>query len=121
MEELVRQQWLIPFFPLVAAAIQSLLKRPNRKLSAALSIGAMSLSCVAALHALFTTLGGGHHEAVRAIWNFTWFEYGTTKLQLGFILDPLTAAMAAMVAFVGLMIFINATGYMAEDENFTRF
>src|ERR1043166_8487377 len=29
--------------------------------------------------------------------------------------------MAATVTFVGLMIFINATGYMAEDENFTRF
>ena len=43
------------------------------------------------------------------------------SLQLGFILDPLTAGMAAMVTFVGLMIFINATGYMAEDENFTRF
>ena len=124
MEELVRQQWLIPFFPLVAAAIQSLLKRPQRKLSAALSIGAMSVSCILALRALFATLGGGHggeHEVTRAIWNFTWFNYGGTGMQLGFVLDPLTAGMAAMVTFVGLMIFIFATGYMAEDENFTRF
>src|SRR5439155_22874711 len=34
---------------------------------------------------------------------------------------PLTAAMALMVAFVGFWIFVNATGYMAEDDNFTRF
>src|ERR1043166_7062015 len=124
MEGLVRQQWLIPFFPLVAAAIQSLLKREQRKLSAALTIGAMSASCIVALRAFFATIGGGHgehHDIGRAVWNFTWFEFGTTKLQLGFILDPLTAGMAAMVTFVGLMIFINATGYMAEDENFTRF
>src|ERR1041385_8259061 len=117
MHDLVRQQWLIPFFPLVAAGIQSLLRREQRKLSGTLSIGAMSLSCIMALRAFFGAMAGDHHE----VWNFTWFEFGTTKLQLGFILDPLTAGMAAMVTFVGLMIFINATGYMAEDENYTRF
>jgi NADH-quinone oxidoreductase subunit L len=119
MEELARQQWLIPFVPLVAAAVQSLLNRRQRKLSAGLAIGAMSLSCILSLRALFATLGGEHQWP--AVANFTWFEFGTTKLQLGFILDPLTAAMAAMVTFVGLMIFIFATGYMAEDDNFTRF
>ena len=125
IDELVKQQWLIPFFPLVAAAIQSLLKRPSRKVSATLCIGAMGISCILALRALFATLGAGHggehHEVERAIWNFTWFKFGSASLELGFILDPLTAGMAAMVAFVGFWIFVNATGYMAEDDNFTRF
>jgi NADH-quinone oxidoreductase subunit L len=119
MEALIGQQWLIPFFPLVAAAIQSLLPRSQRKLSAGLCIGAMSLSCIVASRAFFATIGGEHHWPLFK--NFTWFEFGSTQLQLGFILDPLTAGMAAMVTFVGLMIFINATGYMAEDDNFTRF
>src|SRR5580704_4183384 len=122
IDELVRQQWLIPFFPLVAAAIQSLLKRSNRKLSATLTIGAMGLSCIFALRAFFATVGGGEHtEVQRAIWNFTWFKFGSTSLDLGIILDPLTAGMAAMVTFVGFWIFVNATGYMHDDENFTRF
>ena len=124
IDELVRQQWLIPLFPLVAAAIQSLLKRPQRKLSATLTIGAMGLSCIFALRAFFATIGGGEHaEVQRAIWNFTWFKFGTvgTSLDLGLILDPLTAGMAAMVSFVGFWIFVNATGYMEDDGNFTRF
>ena len=29
--------------------------------------------------------------------------------------------MLVMVSFVGLLIFIYSTGYMAHDENFTRF
>ena len=37
------------------------------------------------------------------------------------MLDPLTAVMLVMVTFVGLLIFIYSTGYMAHDENFTRF
>jgi NADH-quinone oxidoreductase subunit L len=125
MEQLVTQQWLIPVIPAVAAAVQAFLPRGQRKLSATLTIGAMALACVFALRALFSTFGqhggGEHAEAARAIFNFTWFEFGTTELSLGFILDPLTAGMSAMVTVVGLMIFINATGYMHDDENFTRF
>src|ERR1041385_1100771 len=45
----------------------------------------------------------------------------TTSLQLGWVLDPLTAVMLLMVTFVGLLIFIYSVGYMAHDENFTRF
>ena len=119
LNHLAKQQWLIPAIPLVAAAIQSLLPRRARKLSAGICITGMGLACVLALRAFIATLG--HHEAVRAIYNFTWFEFGSTSLQLGFILDPLTTAMAAMVTFVGFWIFVNATGYMHEDENFTRF
>ncbi len=126
MEQLIHQQWLIPIFPLIAAAIQSLLPRKARKLSATLCIGAMAISCVFALRAFLASYGGAHgheveHHAERVFTTFTWFSFGTTDLTMGFLLDPLTAAMAAMVTFVGLMIFINATGYMAEDENFTRF
>ena len=119
LQQLARQQWLIPTIPLVAAAIQSLLTRRARKLSAGICITGMGLACVLAIRAFIATLG--HPEAVREFYNFTWFEFGSTSLQLGFILDPLTAAMAAMVTFVGFWIFVNATGYMHGDENFTRF
>jgi len=124
LQQLASQQWLIPLIPLVAAGIQALLKQRSRKLSATLTISAMALACLLALRAFFATLGGDHgdhHEVGRAFYNFTWFAFGTTKLELGFILDPLTAGMATMVTFVGLMIFINATGYMHDDVNFTRF
>jgi NADH-quinone oxidoreductase subunit L len=122
LQHLAKLQWLIPLFPLVAAAIQSLMKRRARKPSAALTIIAMGLSCIFAVRALLATLGGGEHHIVeRAFFNFTWFKFGNTSLDLGFILDPLTAGMAAMVTFVGFWIFVNATGYMHADENFTRF
>ncbi|MCX7916067.1 MAG: proton-conducting transporter membrane subunit, partial [Verrucomicrobiae bacterium] len=123
LQQLAAQQWLIPFFPLVAAAIQSLLPRSARRLSATLTILAMGMSCLLAARAFWATLpvGEQHDEVARAFFNFTWFRFGTTALEFGFILDPLTAGMALMVAFVGFWIFVNATGYMAEDENFTRF
>src|SRR3989442_15394958 len=65
-------------------------------------------------------------EGARDVFNFDWFRFGDpnlphTMLQLGWVLDPLTAVMLVMVTFVGLLIFIYSVGYMAHDENFTRF
>ena len=78
LQELAKQQWLIPFLPLVAAAIQSLLPRGQRKLSAGICLLAMGASCVIAVRAFLATLG--HHEPVREVANFTWFAYGNTTL-----------------------------------------
>ncbi len=55
------------------------------------------------------------------VFNFPWLQFGNEWLKLGWMLDPLTAVMLLMVTFVGLLIFIYSTGYMAHDENFTRF
>ena len=53
--------------------------------------------------------------------NFTWIQVGAAHVDLGWVLDPLAAVMMVMVSLVGLLIFIYSVGYMAHDENFTRF
>lgn len=113
----VKILWLIPLLPLVAAGISAVLPRTSRKLAASLAIGAMAASFVLAAIAFVHTLS----NAPREVLNFKWFDVGDTTLQLGFVLDPLTALMAVMVTFVGLLIFIYSIGYMAHDENFARF
>src|SRR5438477_27763 len=62
-----------------------------------------------------------HSHGFRAIQNFTWFTFGEQVLRIGFVLDPLAAAMLMMIALVGLCIFVFSIGYMAEDKNFSRF
>ena len=56
-----------------------------------------------------------------AVVNFTWLQFGTSAVDLGWVLDPLAAVMLVMVTIVGLLIFIYSVGYMAHDENYTRF
>jgi len=50
--------------------------------------------------------GWMHGALVRETSNFTWIHVGTTPLDLGWVLDPLSAVMLVMVTFVGLLIFI---------------
>src|SRR5665213_2951860 len=114
--------WLIPAVPIVASGVIALLKQPKRKLAATLAIGALGLSLLLAINAFAHVCGAWHAgTATRAVVNFNWFDFGATHLQLGWILDPLAAIMLVMVTFVGLLIFIYSTGYMAHDENYTRF
>src|SRR5439155_12415322 len=62
-----------------------------------------------------------HSHGFRSVENFIWFTFGEQTLRIGFVLDPLAAAMLIMIALVGLCIFVFSIGYMAEDKNFSRF
>ena len=119
MSWIVKNLWLIPVLPMLAAGLSALMPRRQRTLSAALAIGSMILSFLLALCALAHVLQGG--EGMREVFNFNWFQLGDGWLQLGWVLDSLTAVMLVMVTFVGTLIFIFSVGYMAHDENFTRF
>jgi len=114
--------WLIPAVPIVAAGIIALLRQPRRKVSAALAIASLSFSLLLSLCAFSHVVAGwAHGLALRETFNFTWFQAGATNIDLGWVLDPLSAVMLVMVSFVSLLIFIYSLGYMAHDENFTRF
>ncbi len=164
MELVLNLVWLIPLFPLLAAAAITLVPAVyrNKKLSARLTIGMMALSLLLATLVFVATVaapdtqarlrphegapaghaeaesGGEEHEEAAAEElllpprpilerEFHWMATGTTRLLLGFWVDPLSAAMLLMVTLVGLCIFIYSQGYMAaedyrgEDARYSRF
>ena len=118
MQYIVQYLWLIPALPLAAAGLGALLKRDQRRWAASMAIGGMALSFVSSCIAFLTSLDG---HPFRETWNFQWFDLANTSVQLGWVLDPLTAIMLVMVTFLALLILIYSLGYMAHDENFTRF
>src|SRR3546814_1531942 len=52
---------------------------------------------------------------------YTWTLIGKTHLDIGFLIDPLSALMMAVVTFVSLMVHIYTIGYMADDPGYNRF
>src|SRR5256886_10144170 len=115
---IIHYVWLIPAVPFAASLIMLSLSKTRRKRAAALAVAGqvavLALSVVAFLPTLQT-------PDFRAVQNFTWFTFGDNALQLGFVLDPLAAAMLLMISLVGLCIFVFSIGYMADDKNFVRF
>jgi len=60
------------------------------------------------------------HETFEAA-AYTWARIGTLKLEIGFLIDPLTATMMLVVSFVSLMVHVYTIGYMADDPGYQRF
>jgi NADH-quinone oxidoreductase subunit L len=105
---------------LVAAGIIAVHKQHARKRAAGLAIGSMALGFLLSLCALSATFN--HGEGVtHQVFSFNWIQFGGQWMDIGWVLDPLTAVMLVMVTFVGMLIFIFSVGYMAHDQNFMRF
>jgi NADH-quinone oxidoreductase subunit L len=130
---IILQLWLIPALPVLASGIIALLKQAKRKTAASLAIGSLSisllLSVAAFIHVISAWSIGWAAETIhphgayphREVFIITWIQFGATNVDLGWILDPLSAVMLVMVSFVGSLIFIYSIGYMEHDENYTRF
>jgi NADH-quinone oxidoreductase subunit L len=52
---------------------------------------------------------------------YTWMTVGKLSMEIGFLVDGLTAMMMCVVTFVSLMVHIYTIGYMEEDEGYNRF
>ena len=52
---------------------------------------------------------------------YTWMAVGGLKMEVGFLVDSLTAMMMVVVTFVSLMVHIYTIGYMEEDDGYNRF
>jgi NADH-quinone oxidoreductase subunit L len=120
---IVKTLWLIPALPMLAAGLSALAPQRCRRFSASLAIGSMGLALLLSLCAFARALQVGP-DGPKDFYNFEWLQFAAGNagiLKLGWVLDPLTAVMLVMVSFVGLLIFIYSVGYMAHDENFTRF
>ncbi|ROR32282.1 NADH-quinone oxidoreductase subunit L [Inmirania thermothiophila] len=52
---------------------------------------------------------------------YTWMVTDGVRLQVGFLVDRLTALMIAVVTFVSLCVHVYTIGYMHDDPGYTRF
>ena len=115
---IVSNLWLLPAVPFVAAVVILSLPKSRRKIGAVLAIAGQIVVLAISIVAFLLTL---QTQGFREVQNFTWFTFGEQTLRLGFVLDPLAAAMLVMISLVGLCIFVFSVGYMADDKNFARF
>jgi NADH-quinone oxidoreductase subunit L len=90
----------------------------GRKLSHGLTILGVLLSFVLSAQTLVQVVqeGASFNETI-----YTWMVVGGLKMEVGFLVDGLSAMMMCVVTFVSLMVHIYTIGYMEEDEGYNRF
>jgi len=114
--------WIILALPLAGAAINGLLGKHWPKSAVnSVAIGSVSLAflAVAELVREFWQLSPGQIPYVGDY--FTWIVAGPFRVDFSLQVDQLTVVMLLTVSFVGMLIHIYSTGYMAHEGGYYRF
>jgi len=106
--------------PLVAAAAAGLFGRHIGRAGAHwVTILGVALSFVLSAWVLEGLLSGRLQPFDGAV--YTWGVSDGLRMEIGFLIDRLSALMMTVVTFVSLMVHIYTVGYMHEDPGYQRF
>src|SRR6478752_4370188 len=110
----------VAFLPLVAAILAGLFGRYIGRTGAHLvTIAAVAASCLLSLGVLKAIYWDGAPAYDGPV--YTWLVSDGMTMQVGFLIDRLTALMMVVVTFVSLCVHIYTIGYMHDDPGYTRF
>ncbi|AJY30478.1 proton-translocating NADH-quinone oxidoreductase, chain L family protein [Burkholderia thailandensis 34] len=108
----------IPLAPLAGSLIAGLFGNAvGRKGAHRVTILGVAVSFILSAMVFFQVLGGASYNATV----YEWMNVGSLKLEVGFLVDTLTAMMMVVVTFVSLMVHIYTIGYMSEEDGYQRF
>jgi NADH-quinone oxidoreductase subunit L len=106
--------------PLVAAIVVGLFGWKIGRASAHwITIVGVGISCALSLLVLKNMFWGG--AGTENISVYTWAVTDGLRMEVGFLVDRLTALMMCVVTFVSLMVHIYTIGYMEDDPGYQRF
>ena len=114
----------VPLAPLVGSALAGILGTQfggnwiGRRLTHTLTILGVLIAFILSASTLKSVAvdGARFNETL-----YTWMAVGGLKMEVGFMVDGLTAMMMCVVTFVSLMVHLYTIGYMEEDEGYNRF
>ncbi|MCP5090275.1 MAG: NADH-quinone oxidoreductase subunit L [Gammaproteobacteria bacterium] len=111
---------IIVLAPLAAAIVAGLAgKQIGRAGAHWVTIIGVGLSCLLSLLVLQRMFWGGAGPENISV--YTWAATDGLHMEVGFLVDRLTALMMCVVTFVSLMVHIYTIGYMHEDPGYQRF
>jgi NADH-quinone oxidoreductase subunit L len=113
----------VPLAPLAGALIAGILGTTfggnviGRRASHTATILGVLIAFVLSVSTLMQVMDGARFNATI----YEWMRIGSLKMEIGFMVDGLTAMMMCVVTFVSLMVHLYTIGYMDEDAGYNRF
>jgi NADH-quinone oxidoreductase subunit L len=106
--------------PLIACVIAGLFGKTIGRVGAhSVTILGVGISCALSFYVLYQQVFEGLEPFNGTV--YTWLLSDGLQLNVGFLIDHLSAMMMAVVTFVSLMVHIYTIGYMADDDGYQRF
>jgi NADH-quinone oxidoreductase subunit L len=121
--------WIIPFAPLIGAAINGAIAMAYSKREQGPREGLVSfIGCVAPLISFVVAVAVFRHllslpaeERLLTQTLFGWMVTGSLNIDFAFMIDALSIVMILVVTGVGTIIHFYSVGYMAKDRGYARY
>ena len=111
---------IIVLSPLLAAVIAGLFgKQIGRAGAHTVTILGVGIACALSFVVLYQMYWGGAPAENVSV--YTWAVTDGLRMEIGFLVDRLTALMMVVVTFVSLMVHVYTIGYMHDDPGYQRF
>jgi NADH-quinone oxidoreductase subunit L len=111
---------LIPLLPLIAAFLAGVFGRVIGRAGAhTVTIAGVAISCALSIYVLKQIVWDGVPTYNAPV--YTWLISDGVRMDVGFLIDRLTALMMVVVTFVSLCVHVYTIGYMADDPGYQRF
>ncbi|MFM2403227.1 MAG: hypothetical protein RL223_1107 [Pseudomonadota bacterium] len=108
----------VPLAPLVGATLAGFFgKAIGRAGAHTATILGVLVAFVISVMTLIDVIDGARFSGTL----YEWMVLGDLKMEVGFLVDGLTAMMMVVVTFVSLMVHLYTIGYMHEDPGYQRF
>ncbi|MFL5735352.1 MAG: NADH-quinone oxidoreductase subunit L, partial [Chloroflexia bacterium] len=113
--------WLIPALPLLAFIINGLFGRQLKRTTGPIAVGLVGLTFLLSLWVLIEVINRDPHAPAFQYTLYSWIPSGDFRVDVAFLVDPLTAVMLMVVTSVGTLVHIYSLGYMEDEPDFPRF
>src|SRR3569833_1462596 len=111
---------LIPLLPLLAAFLAGIFGRGIGRAGAQTgTIAGVAIACALSIYVLKQIYWDGVPTYNAPV--YTWLISDGVRMDVGFLVDRLTALMMVVVTFVSLCVHVYTIGYMSDDPGYQRF
>ena len=125
MNQTLNASWLlaVPLLPLLGSILAGVFGTKlggnllGRAACHSITIAGVLVSFLISAWTLYLVMQGAHYNDTL----YTWMVVGGMKMEIGFLVDSLTAMMMVVVTSVSLMVHIYTIGYMHDDPGYNRF
>ncbi len=112
--------FLIPTIPIVAAFVTIFFgkfvdRKKHGNIIALISLGSSLILTILVSGEVLIKLLFEHAKIEEAIELFNWVSVGNVEITFGILIDPLSAVISLMVAFVAFLVVVYSRSYMAHE------
>jgi NADH-quinone oxidoreductase subunit L len=112
--------WLVPALPFFGGCILILFgRRISRLMVSSIGAGSVGISSIIVILVGLDFISGSQQSFRQLLWQ--WIDVASFNPAFAFHLDSLSLVFIFVITFVGFLIHVYSTEFMADDEGFAKF